>query len=252
MHALKFYSQPISSFLSGNKTTWTPVTKLLLDVAPELVDEWIAPALVEPHLPFGTTMLHVFAGEHNWQVCTLLIKAGADPTKSDGDGNSALHCAVGESKAFTRNNRNQALVAALLASKASNIDVRNGEDETALHMAVSYSSKSTLRLVRSLLNAGTDANARRPKHSCPALHRALRIGDADRRRKVVALLVGLGKADVDAKDKEGRSALYAVAVEDVLVGAGANNQARNESGETPRDVFLRLLENTAAPKRNTK
>lgn len=85
--------------------------------------------------------------------------------------------------------------------------------------------------VEDLLNRGADVNPREAEHSETSLILATKFADTD----IVRLLLN-AKADVNARDDKGRTALFFALVSsylfNVLLEAGADIHARDEEGNT--------------------
>ncbi len=93
------------------------------------------------------------------------------------------------------------IVDLLIANGADvNINSRNG---TQLHMAARCRDDTCAEIVKKLLSKGADVNAKDPRQGDTPLHIAARRGS----RKAAELLVGAG-ANVNAKDKDGHTPLW--------------------------------------------
>ncbi len=158
-------------------------------------------------------------------VMTLLAN-GADPRAADHDGNTPLHHAARSSDPG---------VAALLRDAAAEVDVLNHDGVTPLGIAC---AAGNWRLARFLLERGAKPEPAPGSDSqaTPALLAAAG-GDEDDSAGVQLLLKH--KAKVDARDRNGRSALHEAAhaghpeIVAVLLAAGADAQARDALGRTP-------------------
>ncbi len=153
-------------------------------------------------------------------VMTLLAN-GADPRAADADGNTPLHHAARSSDPG---------VAALLRDAAAELDALNHDGVTPLGIAC---ASGNWRLARFLLERG--AKTELPDAS-PALLAA--AGGEDDDIAGVQLLLK-HKARVDARDRQGRSALHEAAraghaeIVGALLAAGADVQASDGEGRTP-------------------
>lgn len=153
-------------------------------------------------------------------VMTLLAN-GADPRAVDGDGNTALHFAARSSDPG---------VAALLRDAAAEIDPLNADGLTPLGVAC---AAGNWRLARFLLERGAKPE---PAGGPPVLLAA--AGGEDDDTGGVLLLLKF-KAKVDARDGDGRSALYQAAhaghrgIVETLLEAGADAAAVDAQGRTP-------------------
>ena len=153
-------------------------------------------------------------------VMTLLAN-GADPRAADADGNTPLHHAARSSDPG---------VAALLRDASAELDPTNAEGLTPLGIAC---AAGNWRLARFLLERGAKPGV---DDGTPALLAAA-SGDEDDPAGVQLLLKH--KAKVDARDRDGRSALHAAAFQGhadilaTLLDAGADVQARDVREATP-------------------
>jgi ankyrin repeat protein len=153
-------------------------------------------------------------------VMTLLTN-GADPRIADGEGNTPLHHAARSSDPG---------VAALLRDAGAEIDVLNRDGASPLALAC---IAGNWRLARFLLERGAKPEL---PGGVPALHAAA-SGDEDDPAGVQLLLKH--KAKADARDPRGRSALHEAAfaghveIVGILLGAGADVQARDLDQRTP-------------------
>ena len=147
-------------------------------------------------------------------VMTLLAN-GADPRAGDGDGNTPLHHAARSSDPG---------VAALLRDASAALDAQNNDGLTPLGVAC---AAGNWRLARFLLERGARPGV---ETGVPALVAAAG-GDEDDPAGVQLLL--RHKARVDARDRDGRSALHVAAFQGhaaivaALLDAGADPQARD-------------------------
>jgi uncharacterized protein len=153
-------------------------------------------------------------------VMTLLTN-GADPRIADSEGNTPLHHAARSSDPG---------VAALLRDAGAEIDVLNRDGASPLAVAC---IAGNWRLARFLLERGAKPEL---PGGVPALHAAA-SGDEDDPAGVQLLLKH--KAKADARDPRGRSALHEAAfaghveIIGILLGAGADMQARDHVQRTP-------------------
>ncbi|TYT26079.1 hypothetical protein FZO89_07305 [Luteimonas viscosa] len=153
-------------------------------------------------------------------VMTLLAN-GADPRAADHDGNTPLHHAARSSDPG---------VAALLRDASADLDVQNHEGLTPLGVAC---VAGNWRLARFLLERGAKPGV---EGGTPALVAAA-SGDEDDPAGVQLLL--RHKAKVDARDRDGRTALHVAALQGhaeitaALLDAGADVHARDARESTP-------------------
>ncbi len=173
-------------------------------------------------------------------VMTLLAN-GADPRAVDLEGNTPLHHAARSSDPG---------VAALLRDAAAEIDAINHEGLTPLGVACTVGN---WRLARFLLERGARSE---PEGATPVLLAA--AGGEEDDPAGVALLLR-HKAKVDARGRDGRSALHLAAgsghpeIVEALLTAGADVHARDARGLTPlleaaRGGSLAVLEALLAAK----
>ena len=157
-------------------------------------------------------------------IITLLKTSGANYNAVNNLGYNALHIAI---------NMNGGLdLIKGLVNLEVNVDERNNNDETPLHFAI---SKRSPELVKALLDRGADAllvdkDDKTYLHHLADFHK----GKYDKIKNIMIPLIEKG-VDIDAVDKEGRTALD-IALEnnnhnfaDALKAlASLNSQATNE------------------------
>ncbi|KAH9061958.1 ankyrin repeat-containing domain protein [Lactarius vividus] len=126
--------------------------------------------------------------------------------------------------------KNHVSAAELLLKYGGNLDVRDTRKQTALHKAIDRPEKVAIDAVQSLLERGTDVNARRDDLLTP-LHLAMNTGE-------LLLLLRSG-VDVNAQDKDHDFPLHSASyngrleIARVLLDNGAKVNAKNGRGETP-------------------
>jgi len=178
-----------------------------------------------------------------------LLREGVDTDKSNPAGVTALHVAAGAG---------QKEVCAFLLDKGANINAQAWGNQTPLHWAVQAGRKDIVTL---LIEKGADVDAKDAAGRMP-IHYALAGKNAD----VTAFLIMQGKwkgtyeekelekvkwllsqgMDVDAKGLNGNTLLHYAArtgyihVAALLVGYGADVNARNDSKRTPIQEARRL------------
>ncbi|MCY3538132.1 MAG: ankyrin repeat domain-containing protein [Cyanobacteria bacterium MAG IRC4_bin_6] len=166
-----------------------------------------------------------------------LLDAGADPNAQDKDGATPLHWAVADRNPAeplpiarvgdtqpspALRCRSLKVVKALLDSRA-NLKVRDKKGLTPLHWAAALSK--TPEVVKALVDAGADSNAREDQLGHTPLH------EAARRRKtpeVVKVLLDAG-ADPNAQDKYGVTPL-SVATQENMGAPGVAQAIRDAGG----------------------
>ncbi|TWT22585.1 hypothetical protein FQY83_06110 [Luteimonas marina] len=153
-------------------------------------------------------------------VMTLLAN-GADPRVADADGNTPLHHAARSSDPG---------VAALLRDASAELDVQNREGLTPLGVAC---AAGNWRLARFLLERGAKPGV---DDGTPAL---LAAAGSDEDDPAGVQLLLRHKAKVDARDRDGRTALHIAAFQGhaaivaALLDAGADVHARDGREATP-------------------
>lgn len=177
----------------------------------------------------GTTPFSLVLGKDNEVLKSVL---GTNPRLIDSDGNTPLHIAI-EKKASSS-------VLAQLLSMEFPVNTRNRDGVTPLVTAAKYGMKEHVQL---LLEKGADIYLTDNEGDC-ALSIAL--------TKQTALLDSMVKTSAQKTDIAGEGILhYAARLADTAVlqkvlGMGLDRQARNISGETPRDIAVRWQKTEAA------
>ncbi|GAB6196154.1 ankyrin repeat domain-containing protein [Lysobacter xanthus] len=155
------------------------------------------------------------------EAVMTLLSNGADPRSRDGEGNTALHYAARSTDPG---------VAALLRDAAAELDALNRDGVSPLGMAC---AAGNWRVAKFLLERGARPE---PAGGQPVLLAA--AGSEDDDPAGVQLLLK-SKARVDARDRQGRSALHVAAlaghveIVNVLLDAGADPALADAQGRTP-------------------
>jgi len=184
-------------------------------------------AAVDARNSYGHTPLHVAVNTRQAvRMATLLLRHGADVNAVEtDDGDTPLH----EAAMYGR----VEAVRFLLAHKAR-LESRTESDRTPLATAARF---GYAEVVRELLRAGADPSPADREGKTP-LHLA---ADSDRPESstIVSLLLEHG-AKVNARDDEGRTALFKASPEviEVLARHGIQIDARDRSGWTTLQVAV--------------
>ena len=177
----------------------------------------------------GWTPLHSAASGGYADIVRLLLSSGAKPDATLDGGGTALSLAlVGHHDDVVQ----------LLASNPASVNTGN-KDTTPLALAISMGDPDGVRV---LLEKEADANAHTPRGST-LLQVAIRERvPTDRSRAADQAIMRLlldGGADVQARGKDGNTALHTAAWSNradlaaLLLERGAAVDARNDSGMTP-------------------
>lgn len=184
----------------------------------------------------GFTPLHEASLSNNTSAAAALVKAGAQVNSATANDKreSVLHLALCH-RDRPENIKQDASILAILATR-TNLEMRNSEGQTALHMAAAYED---IIAVRELIKAGADVNAymETPTMSCyglrpTALHIAARNRNETENNVEIIKALGAAGAYMDALDGYGETALHAWVKRDclplatALCNAGANINAR--------------------------
>jgi serpin B len=192
------------------------------------------------------TALHDAAIEGHKEIVELLIGKGANIEAKNSYGETALYCAA---------EANHKEIVELLIDKGADVNARDTYGKTPLEQAAGWGydgvvralitggADATIRIaiyagalekVKSLIESGTDINAREDQTGKTPLHIAALYGQS----AIAESLIRKG-ARVDAPDTEGRTPLYdAIAVGDMpmvelLIKEGADLKIRDARGRSP-------------------
>uniref|UniRef100_A0A4W4E2T3 Poly [ADP-ribose] polymerase n=1 Tax=Electrophorus electricus TaxID=8005 RepID=A0A4W4E2T3_ELEEL len=191
------------------------------------------------------TPLHEAAAKGKYEICKLLLKHGADPSKKNRDGNMALDMVKDGDTDIQDLLRGDA--ALLDAAKKGclarvqklcspdNINCRDtqGRNSTPLHLAAGYNN---LDVAEYLLEHGADVNAQ-DKGGLIPLHNAASYGHVD----IAALLIKYNTC-VNATDKWAFTPLHEAAQKGrtqlcaLLLAHGADPTMKNQEGQTALDL----------------
>ena len=167
----------------------------------------------------GSTSLHYAAFKSHDEIAELLIANGADVNAKEEDGGTPLDKAIFYQKTE---------FAALLRKHGA----KTGE-EFSLHVAAGKNGKGDIEIVRKVLAAGTDIDARDILGST-----ALRYAIYSGHKEIAQLLIDKG-ADVNAKSDVGRTPLQDAAlgghkeIAELLIAKGADVNEKTNDGVTP-------------------
>lgn len=203
-------------------------------------------------------------GNRALSVLKLLIENGCDVNHQDDDGDALLHGSVSGDDIDT---------AKFLVDNGADVNVKNASGRTPLHSAAYWKADSVAKLLienggnvnalddrshmpihdvmelgyspvlRLLIENGADVNAKCEYGKTP-LHYASKRDDA---APAINDLISHG-ADVNATDDMGDTPLHVAAengsenVIDILLRAGANENAKNHFNEKPEEFVLKYEE----------
>ncbi|MCX8092161.1 MAG: ankyrin repeat domain-containing protein [Verrucomicrobiae bacterium] len=233
-----------------------------------------AKSLLDRHDSKGNTLLHNAVQGLDLEVVKDLIAAGADVNATNRLGRTALHLAVQKSimqpgpvqellkakphvnardhqgmtplhmLAFSENSSAGELASALLQAGADP-NARDHRGRTPVHLLLSgeWPWSSAGACIPLLVKAGADLSARDDYGRTP-LHYLAALGEGEPLSFItgIANVFRAGKVDLEARDKFGDTPLHIAArrrtwdVFEWLVKRGANLDATNRVGETPRAI----------------
>ncbi|XP_053289480.1 B-cell lymphoma 3 protein homolog [Pleuronectes platessa] len=170
------------------------------------------------------TPLHLAVITQQAEIVDVLLKAGADPTALDRNGQTALHLCC---------EYHQRECLSVVLSRTSSpvcLEIRNYEGLSPLHLAVLRGHKD---LARMLLDAGSDINAMDIKSGQSPLMHAVEHNNAD----MVHFLIENG-CDVNGQSYSGNTALHGacgrgqVDTVRLLLKSGADSSLKNYHNDT--------------------
>ena len=197
---------------------------------------------------YGNTPLHRAVNQDNQEIVAILLSNGADANAKGKGGETPLDRAkmIGNKATIALLSKNLVQAdkvlllrtkeresereVAKLSSEDVDINAKDKDGNTALHIAVAQGNKKEVEV---LLSKGADVNAKDKLGNMP-LHRAL----ARRSREIIELLLSRG-AHVNAKDQNNNTALHRAVVAanrdlvEVLLSYGADANTKGKDGDTP-------------------
>ena len=171
----------------------------------------------------GETPLFVACGRSHTDIAELLLNKGANISTADNRGNTLLHRAVQDGRKD---------MAEFLTTKGADVNAKNNAGQTPLDIAADRNRKEIVEL---LLAKGAAVST---------LHQAAGLGDLDRVRAFLEK-----GTDVNAKDKNGQTALHIAAssrqkdAADLLIARGADINTKDNRNYTP--LFYAIFSNDA-------
>lgn len=228
------------------------------------------PALLYIRKDQGQTYLHTAAMLDKTDIISLLINAGAELNPTDRTGSTPLHYA--------------GMSTQLLIDRKADLEVKDCEGWTALHLAV---QSNWIEKVRMLLAAGVDMNTTDAEGSTP-LHDVVHeqdfemaellikaganieiknakgqtplletVSQKDHKEKMVSFLLE-HKANAGAVDRDGNTPLHLAMLHGartsahLLAHAGARIGVLNKAGKTPCSMALCAAKHDAFLLRNMR
>jgi ankyrin repeat protein len=179
----------------------------------------------------GQTALHKVTRRDRIGIMHLILKHGPDVNALDNNGSNALHLAKSER------------AVGLLLEHNANINLRNGQGQTALHKTSLHGYPNIIPLI---LNHGADVDAQDNDGSTP-LHLVISNvlpWDAEHDAKqAVGVLLEHG-ADINLRNHEGQTALHKASRRDdidvvhLILKHGPDVNALDNNGSTPLDLAI--------------
>ena len=173
------------------------------------------------------TPLHIAVKEGHFDMCQMLLEHEADVHAQDSKGNTPLHSAL---------SGDHLEIARILLEHNAEVNSRNENGSTPLLLASQFGSPHLMQL---LLDRNADVHVRDTDGDTP-LHCAAIAGRLEEAR----LLLGLN-VEVNSRNNEGSTPLHLASegywegnpdIVQLLLGHGADTQARNFSGKTASEV----------------
>jgi ankyrin repeat protein len=196
------------------------------------------------------TILHLAAEAGNASAVDTILKAGANYSTKDKNGQSALDYVL--ERAESRDHAEAAVPLILAgavsnnplytyfapAAKSSNYNIRSADGMTPLHYTAREGYKGYLDL---LLERGANVNLKNASGASP-LHEAARSGKIE----VMQTLIRNG-AEINAQDAKGNSVLHVAVPADshleainLFLSSGANINLQDEHGDSPLHIAILL------------
>ncbi|XP_050306891.1 E3 ubiquitin-protein ligase MIB2 [Anthonomus grandis grandis] len=177
----------------------------------------------------GCTALHVAANKQPARCAQLLLAAGADPNRVDLYGDTALHDAIGKDCLQA--------VELLCTTPGTDFTLRNKRGFNVLHQAAlkgkNWATQCLLQHARQLVNVKKD-------DGFSALHLAALNGH----REVVETLIRVGQAEIDLRNNRNQTALLLAVsqghsdVIETLIRLKADVNATDEDGDSALHMVL--------------
>lgn len=217
---LRGYERRVLDILGSELNTddWAKLLEFPLQLAASAGDKELATKLVKAGAAVGSAT-HAAVRGGSKEVVDFLLENGASTGDLDSRGETPLHAAARAGKLE---------MARLLILKGADNNAVGNEGGTPLYWAC---RRGHAAVAKTLLVAGADLNLRFTEGELSPLDAAVGFGHTG----VLRVLVEHG-TDVNAAGSDGRTALYwcvyankAKAI-DLLVGAGANMEARTSAG----------------------
>jgi uncharacterized protein len=198
----------------------------------------------------GKTILHLAAEAGNASAVDTILKAGANYSAKDKNGQSALDYVL--ERAESRNHAETAVHLILAgavsnnplytyfapAAKSSNYNIRSADGMTPLHYIAREGYMGYLDL---LLERGANVNLKNASGASP-LHEAARSGKIEAMKTLIK-----NGAEINAQDAKGNSVLHVAVPADshleainLFLSSGANINLQDEHGDSPLHIAILL------------